>query len=314
MTCPTCQAPIQDGSPFCPRCGTQFAAPPPYPPQQQYPPQGYPQQPPNSYAPQGAYPPQPPQPPPPGYGQPPYPQHGFGGVNVAIEHAGSFALAVVTLGPEQSIQAESGAMVSMSVNVELQSQMKGGLMGALKRAVVGESVFISTFTAHGGPGEVTLAPGPIGDIIALNLVNQAFFVQSGSFLAAAPTIDINSKLGGAKSFFSGEGLFLIGAQGTGPLLLSSFGAIRKKSLQPGEQYIVDTGHIVAFESSVQYQLQKAAAGFFRSMTSGEGIVARYTGPGDIYLQTRNLEAFAGVLKPFFPTGNSGGGGGFSFGS
>jgi uncharacterized protein (TIGR00266 family) len=321
MTCPTCQTPVQDGSPFCPRCGTQFSyqqAPPPYPPQQQYPPQGYPQQQQPSYPPQQAppsYPPPPPQypggPQPGGY---PPPQYGAQGVNVAVEHGASFALAVVTLQPEQSIQAESGAMVSMSANVELQSQMKGGLMGALKRAVVGESVFISTFTAHGGPGEVTLAPGPPGDIVALTLSNQAYFVQSGSFLAAAPSVKIDTKLGGAKSFFSGEGLFLIGASGNGPLVLSSFGAIRKKTLQPGEQYIVDTGHIVAFESTVQYQVQKAAAGFFRSMTSGEGLVARYTGPGDIYLQTRNLEAFAGVLKPFFPAPSSGGGGGFSFGS
>lgn len=325
MTCPTCQAQVQDGSPFCPRCGTQFAGhpAPQYPPQQSYPPQGYPQQPP-SYPPQPNYPPQPGFPQPPQPPQPPqnYAPQGYpppmapgGGINVAVEHAGSFALAVVTLGPEQSIQAESGAMVSMSPNVELQSQMKGGLMGALKRAVVGESVFISTFTAHGAPGEVTLAPGPIGDVMVLHLNNQAYFVQSGSFLAAAPTVDINTKMGGAKSFFSGEGLFLIGASGSGPLILSSFGAIRRKSLQPGEQYIVDTGHIVAFETTVQYQVQKAAAGFFRSMTSGEGLVARYTGPGDIFIQTRNLEAFAGVLKPFFPTGNSGGGGGgFSFGS
>jgi uncharacterized protein (TIGR00266 family) len=322
MICPTCQTQVQDGSPFCPRCGTQFSYPAQYPPQQQggyppqqqqpgYPPQGYGQQP--SYPPQqqGGYPPQ-------GYVQQPgYPPQAPVGqpLNVTVEHGSSFALAVVQLGPEQSIQAESGAMVSMSANVELQSQMKGGLMGALKRAVVGESAFVSTFTARGGPGEVTLAPGAPGDITVLNLNNQQFFVQGGSFLAAAPSVNVDTKIGGAKSFFSGEGLFLIGASGSGTLVLSSFGAIRKKTLQPGEQYIVDTGHIVAFEASVQYQLQKAAKGFFRSYTSGEGLVARYMGPGDIYIQTRNLEAFAGILRPFFPTQNSsGGGGGFSFGS
>jgi uncharacterized protein (TIGR00266 family) len=316
MICPTCQTQVQDGSPFCPRCGTQFSYPGQYPPQQGgypqpqqpgYPQQGYGQQP--SYPPQqGAYPPQ-------GYGQqqPAYPH--AQALNVTVEHGPSFALAVVQLGPEQSIQAESGAMVSMSANVELQSQMKGGLMGALKRAVVGESAFVSTFTARGGPGEVTLAPGSPGDITVLTLNNQQFFVQGGSFLAAAPSVNIDTKLGGARSFFSGEGLFLIGASGSGTLVLSSFGAIRKKTLQPGEQYIVDTGHIVAFEASIQYQLEKAAKGFFRSYTSGEGLVARYMGPGDIYIQTRNLEAFAGVLRPFFPTQSSGGGGGgFSFGS
>ena len=315
MICPTCQLQVQDGSPYCPRCGTQFSYP--------HPQQGYPSQPPPGYPPQqGGYP-QPPAPQYPGY--PPQqgyaPQnyapagYGAGALSVSVEHGSSFAMAVVTLQPEQSIQAESGAMVAMSANVELQSQMKGGLMGALKRAVVGESVFVSTFTARGGPGEVCLAPGSPGDITVLTLNNQAFYVQGGSFLAAAPTVAIDTKLGGAKSFFSGEGLFLIGASGSGTLVLSSFGAIHKKVLQPGEQYIVDTGHIVAFESTIQYQLQKAASGFIKSFTSGEGIVARYLGPGEIYIQTRNLEAFAGVLRPFFPsTGGSGGGGGFSFGS
>jgi len=164
--------------------------------------------------------------------------------------------------------------------------------------------------AHGGVGEVTRAPPAPGDISSLTLNNQAFFVQGSSFLGASPTIAVDTKFGGAKSFFSGEGLFLIHANGSGTLLISSFGAIRKKTLAPGERYVVDTGHIVAFEANVQYQLQKATKGFFRSMASGEGIVAHYTGPGDIYLQTRNLEAFAGILKPFFPTQDSGGGSGF----
>jgi len=229
----------------------------------------------------------------------------MGGVSASIEHGSAFALACITLGPEQSIQAESGAMVGMSPNVELISQMKGGLFGALKRAVVGESMFVSTFTAHGGPGEVLLAPPAPGDVTVLTLQNQTLYIQGSSFLAGATTINIDTKFGGAKSFFSSEGLFLIAATGTGILLLSSFGSIRKKTLRPGEQYVVDTGHIVAFDASVNYTVEKAAKGFFRSMTSGEGLVSRYTGPGDIYIQTRNLEAFASILKPFFPTSSGG---------
>lgn len=318
MNCPTCQAQVQDGSTFCPRCGTPFAPQPSSypPPAPGYPPQGYPAQP-QAYPPQAppAYPPQQGYPPQAQPGYPPqqgYAPQGYGSphIDVSIEYGASFGLAIVRLQPEQTIQAESGAMVSMSPNVELQSQMKGGLMGALKRSVVGESVFISTFTAHGGPGEVTLAPPSPGSITTLELNNQAYYIQGGSFLAAAPTVAIDTKFGGAKSFFSREGLFLIGASGNGTLLLSSFGAIHKKSLAPGEQYIVDTGHIVAFQSTIQYQVQKAASGFFRSFTSGEGLVARYVGPGDIYIQTRNIEAFAGLLRRFMPTG----GGGFSFGS
>jgi uncharacterized protein (TIGR00266 family) len=233
------------------------------------------------------------------------------GYQYQIPHQPSFSLAVLQLQAEQSIQAESGAMVSMSANIELQSQMKGGLLGALKRAAGGESAFISTFTARGGPGEVTLAPGAPGDIAAIELSGQPFFVQSSSYLAGDASLTVDTKWGGAKTFFSGEGLFVLLVQGQGLLLVSSFGAIHRKSLQPGERYVVDTGHLVAWEGSMQYTLRKAASGFFRSMMSGEGIVAEFSGPGELLIQTRNLAALAGLLRPFFPSQSGGGGGGFN---
>jgi uncharacterized protein (TIGR00266 family) len=233
------------------------------------------------------------------------------GFSYQVVLGSSFALAVLQLAPEQSIQAEAGAMVSMSANIELQSQMKGGLMGALKRAVGGESAFISTFTARGGPGELTLAPGMPGDIAAIEMRNQSFFVQSSSYLAGDAGLHIDTHWGGAKSFFGGEGLFVMQVQGNGLLLVSSFGAIFRRRLQPGERYVVDTGHLVAWEGHMQYQLRKAAQGWFRSITSGEGIVAEFMGPGELLIQTRNLAAFAGLLKPFFPTQS--GGGGINFG-
>ena len=205
-------------------------------------------------------------------------------------------------------------MVSMSANVELQTEMKGGLFGAIKRAAGGESAFVSTFTARGGPGEVCFAPGAPGDIAGLELNNQLFYVQSSSYLAGDAGLTVDTKWGGAKSFFGGEGLFVLQVGGTGLLLLSSFGAIHRKTLRPGERYVVDTGHLFAWEGSTQYTLRKAAAGFFRSMMSGEGIVAEFTGPGEILIQTRNLQAFAGLLKPFFPSQSSGGGFNMNLGS
>ncbi|MGI9105109.1 MAG: TIGR00266 family protein [Pyrinomonadaceae bacterium] len=230
------------------------------------------------------------------------------GYSFEVLHQPSFALAVVQLQAEQSILAEAGAMVSMSANVELQSQMKGGLMGALKRAVGGESAFVSTFTARGGPGEVSFAPGGPGDIAAIEMSNQMFMVQSSSYLAGDANLVIDTKWGGAKTFFGGEGLFVLQVSGSGLLLLSSFGAIHRKRLQPGERYVVDTGHLVAWEAAMGYELRKAASGFFRTMVSGEGIVAEFNGPGELLIQTRNLAAFAGLLKPFFPTQSSGGSG------
>ena len=293
MNCANCGAGLVPGAKFCGACGTTVAAtPPPPPPQQQ---QQY------QAAPAG------------GGIHIDQDARGEGrGYSFEILHQPSFALAVVQLAAEQSIQAEAGAMVSMSANVELQSQMKGGLMGAFKRAVGGESAFVSTFTARGGPGEVTFAPGSPGDIAAIELSNQLFFVQSSSYLAGDAGLQVDTRWGGAKSFFGGEGLFVLQVSGTGLLLLSSFGAIHRKRLAAGERYVVDTGHLVAWEGTTQYTLRKAAAGFFRSMVSGEGVVAEFAGPGEILIQTRNLAALAGLLKPFFPTQGGGGGGGVGF--
>ena len=232
-----------------------------------------------------------------------------------IQHPGSFALAVVNLQPEQAISAEAGAMVSMSSNVDLHSEMKGGVFGALKRAVGGESAFVSTFTARGGAGEVTLAPGAPGDVVGIEMNNQTFMVQSSSYLAGDTSLQVDTKFGGAKSWIGGEGLFLLQVTGTGLLLVSSFGAIHRKRLRSGEQYVVDTGHLVAWEGQMQYNVRKAAkSGFFRSFLSGEGLVAEFSGPGELLIQTRNLRAFAGLLKPFFPSQGSGGGFNIDLGS
>lgn len=290
MNCPRCGAGLVPGAKFCGACGTTIAVAEP-PPQPQY------------QTPQGVS----------GGIHLDTDARGQGrGYSYEILHQPSFALAVVQLAAEQAIQAEAGAMVSMSANVELQSQMKGGLMGALKRAVGGESAFVSTFTARGGPGEVTFAPGSPGDIAAIEMSNQLFFVQSSSYLAGDAGLQVDTRWGGAKSFFGGEGLFVMQVSGTGLLLLSSFGAIHRKRLAAGERYVVDTGHLVAWEGTTQYTLRKAAAGFFRSMVSGEGVVAEFSGPGEILIQTRNLAALAGLLKPFFPT-QGGSSGGFNIG-
>lgn len=295
MNCPKCTTPLLPNARFCGSCGFTLAASP-------------------GAAQQGA-----------GQAQPSFPQSsqapsagqtttggafhvdldgkGQGrGYTWEIKHAGSFALAIVHLQPEQSISAEAGAMVSMSGNVELYSQMKGGVFGALKRAVGGESAFVSTFTAKGGPGEVTLAPGSPGDVVGIEMNNQSFKVQGSSYLAGDTSLVVDTKLGGAKTFFGGEGLFVLQVSGTGLLLVSSFGAIHRKVLRPGEQYVVDTGHLVAWEGHMNYNLRKAAkSGFFRSMMSGEGLVAEFVGPGEILIQTRNLSAFASLLRPYFPS-------------
>lgn len=293
MNCPKCTVQLMDGAKFCGSCGFTLTAEQPVAPQ-----------------------PSQPAPPPPSGGAFRFDADGRGqgrGYTWEIKHQGAFALAVVNLQPEQTICAEAGAMVTMSANVDLHSEMKGGVFGALKRAVGGESAFVSTFTARGAAGEVTFAPGAPGDVAGIEMQNQTFMVQSSSYLAGDTSLAVDTKFGGTKSFFGGEGLFLLQISGSGLLLVSSFGAIHRRMLRPGEQYVVDTGHLIAWEGHMQYNIRKAAkSGYLRSFLSGEGMVAEFTGPGELLIQTRNLAAFAGMLKPFFPS--QGGGGGFSFGS
>lgn len=293
MNCPKCNAPLLPDAQFCGTCGLQMQSQPINYGQENYAN--------TQFSERGAF-------------NFDADNHGQGrGYTWEIQHPGSFALAIVNLQAGQSISAEAGAMVSMSSNIDLQSELKGGVFGALKRAVGGESAFVSTFTAQGGAGEVTLAPGAPGDVVGIEMRNQTFMVQSSSYLAGDTSLVVDTKFGGAKSWLGGEGLFLLEVTGTGLLLVSSFGAIHRKTLRSGEQYVVDTGHLVAWEGQMQYQTRKAAkSGFFRSFLSGEGLVAEFSGPGEILIQTRNLRAFAGLLKPFFPTQSSGGG--FEFGS
>lgn len=229
------------------------------------------------------------------------------GLRYQVVGGNAFAAARVELEAGQSIKAESGAMVAMSGNVDLQSQLQGGLMGALKRVATRESLFVSTFTAVGGPGEVILAPPVPGDLVAVDLAGRALLVQSSSWLASEPTVALDSEFAGFRGLFSGEGLFFIRASGSGVVLLSSFGAIVRRPLPAGSRYVVDTGHVVAFDARVPYQVRKASRrGWMRSLLSGEALVLEFTGPGDVWLQTRNLRSLAGALFPLFPSQGGGG--------
>lgn len=214
----------------------------------------------------------------------------------------SYSLAVVTLEAGEAVQAEGGAMVSMSPNIALQTEMKGGFLGALKRSVLGgESFFTSTFRAEGSPGEVTLAPALPGDITALDLQGHTVYLKSGAYLAGAEGLEVDSKWGGARGFFGTGGFFLLKVSGHGPLLFNTYGAMHYKQLGPHERYIVDTDHVVGFSEGMAFQVRKAAAGWINTITSGEGLVCEFTGPGAIYLQTRSEREFLGWLIPKLPT-------------
>lgn len=214
-----------------------------------------------------------------------------------IEQGPVFTILRVLMKAGEQIKAEAGCMISMSPGIELQAKATGkGIMGALGAAMGGESVFASIFTAK-ADGELVLAPGTLGDVVRLDLAGQTILAQSGAYLCGAPGLEISAQ-GSLKAMMSGEGLFLSKISGAGALFLNSYGAIFEKTLAPGEAYIVDCGHIVAFEASVKYGIRKAAKGLFSTVASGEGLVAEYTGPGKLWVQTRNLKAFADLISRY----------------
>jgi uncharacterized protein (TIGR00266 family) len=221
-----------------------------------------------------------------------------------IMYGTSFALARITLAPGEQIRAEAGAMVSMDASMKVDTGTTGGLFKSLKRSVMGgESFFMNTFTADNDGSELTLAPALLGAIEVLELQGSDMMVQSGSYLASEMGIEVDTKWGGARSFFGGEGLFLLKCSGRGTLVISSYGAIHKVSLQQGRTYTVDTGHIVAFDSTLSYNIRKVGS-WKSTILGGEGLVVDFAGSGDVYLQTRSPESFLGWLIPKLPTQRS----------
>jgi len=221
-----------------------------------------------------------------------------------IRNRPSFAAIEVDLNQGESIMAEAGAMVAHTDGIAIRTDRGGGgLLKNLKRSVLGgESFFRNTFVAE-SPGSVTLAPPLPGDVVQYDL-DGTLLVQSGSYLAATPEVNVDAKFGGGRTFFGGEGLFLLELTGTGPVFLSSYGAIEARDLEPGERFVVDTGHIVAFESDVNWDVTRVG-GLKSTLFSGEGLVAEFEGPGRVWLQTRSQDAFLSWLIPQLPSTNDG---------
>ncbi|MGB9871669.1 MAG: TIGR00266 family protein [Anaerolineae bacterium] len=226
-------------------------------------------------------------------------------MDVNILYRPAYSLGVIRLGPNEEIRVESGAMVSMSQGVTVETKAAGGILKSLARSVLaGESFFQNTFRAPAGGGEVTVAPALPGDLFVLELRNESLMVQSGSYVASEMGIHLDTKWGGAKTFFASEGLIMLRASGTGKLLLSSFGAIHEVNLQAGQTYTVDTGHLVAFSEGIGFKVRRVG-GLKSTIFSGEGLVVDLTGPGRVLLQTRSTDAFLSWLIPQLPKRSSG---------
>ena len=201
----------------------------------------------------------------------------------------------VALESGESFWSEGGAMSRMSSHLELQTRLVSGLLkSAVRKLVGGESLFISEYTAP-QMSFVSLTPSCPGTILHRPMSGDSFYLTAGSFLACTPDLELRTKFGGLRAFFSGEGGFLIEVSGTGDLFFNSFGGVVERDVD-GE-LIVDTGHVVAFEPSLSYTIG-GMGGFKQTLFSGEGLVMRFRGRGKLFLQTRQMPALAGWLSPY----------------
>lgn len=206
-----------------------------------------------------------------------------------------FGEATVTLNPSEEILIESGAMSRMSPNLQAQFKALGGFFKAMFRSLVGgESVFVGKFSDDQG-GWLTFAPGTPGTVHHKKLNGNTMMLTAGSFLACTPDITLKTKFGGLRSFFSSEGAFLLEASGTGDLFFNCFGGGEEKVVNG--QLTVDTGHVVAWEPTLDYKI-RGMGGLKSTLMSGEGLVMDFTGQGRIWLQTRTLDGKAGWVTPY----------------
>ncbi|KAF1812399.1 DUF124-domain-containing protein [Eremomyces bilateralis CBS 781.70] len=229
----------------------------------------------------------------------------FNGGSYRISHRDTNSILTLQLAMGCPLTAKPGAMIAMSPTLTL----KGDVSFSMKKLIVGGSMTSSQYT---GPGELLLCGPALGDITNIRLNgNEQWSVGKDAFLACTQGVIKEYKSQGfTKAMFSGEGLFVFKISGNGIMWITSFGAIVRKDvsdiylyrddalterqLQNGEKYIVDNGHLVAW--NCKYVLERVASGgLISGMASAEGLVCKFTGPGSIFFQTRNPQAFAAYV-------------------
>ncbi|SMF41047.1 TIGR00266 family protein [Pseudobacteriovorax antillogorgiicola] len=218
-----------------------------------------------------------------------------------IECSPEYALLTVQIPADQMLKVEASAMASMDRHIQMKTKLKGGL----KRFLTKESIFINEFTAHDAAGEIKIAPGPSGDMSHFEVnAQKSLFLTGSSFVACTPDVQLDTKFQGlVKGFFSGESLFLMRCSGDGSLWFNTFGGLF--SVDVKGEYVVDTGHIVAFTEGLEYSVSKVG-GYKSLFFSGEGFVCRFQGEGKVWIQSRNplsLISWADGFRPIERSNN-----------
>jgi uncharacterized protein (TIGR00266 family) len=219
----------------------------------------------------------------------------------------AYALAICHLDPGDKVMAEAGAMVTQDAHIEMETSATqgkglGGLLKGLgRKLLIGESFFRNTFFAKERAGEVTFAPSLPGDILLYEMTGTDLVIQQSAYLAASTDVEIETKWGGFKGFFGQGKMFWIRAFGTGPLALNAFGAV--KEIDVDGAFVIDTGHIVAFESTLDFSIRRVGS-WFSTFFSSEGFVCRFEGQGKLFIQTRNPNEFGSLVGGKLPPRNS----------
>jgi len=226
-----------------------------------------------------------------------------------IKHQPSFSLLQVSLAPGEVLVAEAGTMVAHDANLDMEVKLNAGpnagFFGKLKalfvafirKMVGGDTFFVNHFSAAQG-GWVWLAPPTSGAIKHLALLGPSMLFSAGAYLASSGPIELKMRWGGLKGMMAKEGAFFVEASGQGDLWITSHGGIDEVFCQGS--YVVDTGHIVGFDSSLTYKIRGAGGGLTGLLASGEGLVCEFTGQGRILVQSRSSGSLVGWLSPMLP--------------
>jgi uncharacterized protein (TIGR00266 family) len=221
-------------------------------------------------------------------------------MKIDIEMRPGSSVAKVSMDAGEVLTAEGGSMIAMSndMAIETTTHKKGkkGIMKGLKRMISGEGFFINHFTAGSNGGEVYVAPTLPGDMFVQELAGESLIITGGGYMASETGIEIDLKWGGfGKALLGGENLFWVNANGTGKVLINAYGEIYPVEIDG--DYIVDTGHIVAYQPSLNMKITKAGGSWMSSMLGGEGFVAKFSGKGTLWCQSHNPNSFGGALGP-----------------
>lgn len=225
-------------------------------------------------------------------------------MEIDLSKGGLFARTLVHLEPGEKFVSDAGAMFRASSNIDIDvttgSRGQGGILGGLGRLLTGDTFFLSTYeVTDGRPGEVGLAPTHMGEVREVNVSSdEAWLCAGGSFLGAESTLALDTRFQGLKGLLGGESLSLLRISGSGALLVSALGMLT--SMEIDGELIVDTGHVVAFTESLSYTIDKVGGGWINTWLSGEGFVMRFSGKGQIILQSHNPTRFGRQLGPLLP--------------